>query len=437
MKPETRKEFFACLALKHTPMLGAVTWKRLLEYYGNAYDALHGVADWVAKNLANEKQADGVIRETWRKKAEEEYFSVIKSTMKILCWNDINYPPLLRHIERPPLCLYALGDISLLACPGIAIVGARKCSKYALEAVWNTAWRIADAGIVVVSGLAKGIDRQAHVAALHGIGKTIAVLGCGLDIVYPEENRALFSKIAKEGLIISEYPPKTKPSKQTFPERNRIISGISLAVLVAEASSKSGSLITARYAMEQGREVFAFPGNIQDENFIGSNTLIQSGAILVQNANNILEHVYSQIVPYMHEDSLKKVRGSIQNPDVVVPSEESLGKIINTEHVVELIAKPQANTGDHKKVKSVTKSVEKNINTVKKPLASSKKLSGLEKDIYDLLAQKQGKMHIDDICVELVADISNVSIFLLHLELASLIEQHAGMFYSSILGENI
>lgn len=205
---------------------------------------------------------------------------------------DPDYPPLLKEIIDPPLALHVRGDRSLLARHAIAIVGSRRASPYAVNAAKHLAAPLAsEAMLVIVSGLARGVDTAAHEAALDAGGGTIAVLGTGIDVVYPKSNRALFRRIEKEGLIVSEFPPGTPPLSQNFPIRNRIISGLSLGTVIVEATGRSGSLITARTAAEQGREVFAVPGSIFSAGTEGTHRLIQYGAKLVHDVNDVIEEI--------------------------------------------------------------------------------------------------------------------------------------------------
>lgn len=213
---------------------------------------------------------------------------------------DSDYPPLLREIHDPPSRLWGGGDRTLLSKGlRVAIVGARECTPYGEESAFRLARDLADAGVVVVSGLALGIDSAAHRGALEGCGgkgTTVAVLGCGMDLNYPVENFELKKKIASQGVMITEYPPGTGTSRWTFPQRNRIISGLSSGVVVVEAGLKSGSLITANFALEQGREVFAVPGNINSPKSAGTSRLIQNGAKLVTKVEDILDELKYQTV---------------------------------------------------------------------------------------------------------------------------------------------
>jgi len=206
------------------------------------------------------------------------YIQIRTDMIKQVRIGDRDYPELLKYIPDPPGLLYYAGDISLASKPSIAIVGARKATSYGKWAAYGFAKKLAEYGIVVVSGMAYGVDSWAHKGAVENKGKTIAVLGCGIDICYPDANRALRDDILKEGLILSEYEPGTPPLPFRFPLRNRIISGLSLGTIVVEAGISSGSLITAEYAADQGRNIYALPGNINSVYSFGTNKLIKDGA---------------------------------------------------------------------------------------------------------------------------------------------------------------
>lgn len=201
---------------------------------------------------------------------------------------DFRFPWFLANMEDAPEQIYCIGDISLLKLPKVSVVGARKCSNYGKSAAIKLGGILAEHNIVTVSGMARGIDSFAHQGALDKNGKTIAVLGCGADVCYPPANRFLYETIAEKGLIISEYPPGTKAMPYMFPQRNRIISGLSAAVVVIEAGLKSGSLITAVTAAAQGKEVFALPGNINSGYSVGTNRLIRDGATIMTELTDVL-----------------------------------------------------------------------------------------------------------------------------------------------------
>jgi DNA processing protein len=206
-----------------------------------------------------------------------------------------DYPEQLRNFDDAPVVIYVKGRICPDDLNSVAVVGSRLMSEYGKKAVRELSGGLAAAGLTIISGMARGIDTAAHEAALNAGGRTIAVLGSGLDIIYPSENRRLFNKITESGAVISEFPFGTGPLKENFPRRNRLISGLSLGVLVVEAAPNSGSLITASYALEQGKEIFAVPGNIGQKNSEGTNRLISSGAKLVLNVSDIIEELAPKI----------------------------------------------------------------------------------------------------------------------------------------------
>ncbi len=210
------------------------------------------------------------------------------------------YPAPLEEIYDPPLVLYARGHMDILVKPCIAIVGTRKPTVYGLQMAQGLASDLGSRGITIISGLARGIDSAAHRGCLQGGAGTVAVLGSGIDVIYPRENRQLSEQILGSGLIISEFPPGTSPTPQNFPVRNRIISGLALGAIIIEASEYSGSLITARLSMEQNREVFAIPGNLTTPQSFGPNFLIKQGAKLVQSWRDVVE----ELPPELRQDIL-------------------------------------------------------------------------------------------------------------------------------------
>jgi DNA processing protein len=211
--------------------------------------------------------------------------------LRAISWGDGAYPPLLTVISDPPPVLWVRGDVRSLAPLAIAIVGSRAGSPYALSVAEKLAGDLATCGVVVVSGLARGVDSAAHRGALAAGGRTVAVLGCGADIVYPAEHGALACAVAAQGALVSELAPGTRPRARFFPMRNRIISALARAVVVIEAGEKSGSLITARTALEQGRDVLAVPGNVLNGRNRGGHALLRDGAKIVETADDILEEL--------------------------------------------------------------------------------------------------------------------------------------------------
>ena len=229
---------------------------------------------------------------------------------------DPQYPISLLPFDNKPEQLYYSGELSLLESRCIAICGSRKCTPYGVEITKRIASAAARAGLTVVSGMARGIDAVAHRSALSIGGKTIAVLGCGVDVCYPRSNRPLYREILEKGLILSEYPDGAPPVQWQFPQRNRIISGICEAVVITEASGRSGALITAEHALEQNKEVYAVPGSILSENSMGCNKLIQEGAILLTDPGQVLRDMsldpvnVETVLPLLGEDE-KTVYGIV------------------------------------------------------------------------------------------------------------------------------
>ncbi|EDP99573.1 DNA-processing protein DprA [Shewanella benthica] len=219
---------------------------------------------------------------SWQQAADNHY---------ILTLDDPDYPYLLKQIIDPPTIIFVKGELHALKFPAIAIVGSRAASQTGLQIAYRLAAEITGLGFAVVSGMAVGIDGSAHQACIDNEGRTLAVLGTGTDVIYPRRHRAIYEKIQHHGAIVSEFWPGTKPFAGNFPKRNRIISGLSLGTLVVEACRKSGSLITAKLALEQGREVFAVPGNILAGQSQGCHDLLKDGAKLVENAADIIEEV--------------------------------------------------------------------------------------------------------------------------------------------------
>ncbi len=288
-----RAEFWAALALTHTHGLGPRSRKRLLDVFGSALGAVRGVARWAEAGI-REAAIREFRSEAWRESAKKEWEAARRLTGSLLLWTDDRYPRLLRELPDAPVRLYCRGDLSLLGNPCVSIVGTRLCSREGVRAAQTIASGLAASGITVVSGLAVGIDKQAHLAALPLPGGTIAVLGAGPDVCYPKENNALREAIIEKGLLVSEYAPGTLPDSRHFPIRNRIISGLSLGVLAVECRKKSGTMLTMNHAMEQDRDIFAVPGPLDAPLSEGTNYLIQQGAKLVTSGRDILEEYWDR-----------------------------------------------------------------------------------------------------------------------------------------------
>lgn len=278
--------------LSSIPQIGALKGKKLLEHFGGprgVWEAdfldLKGLGFLTPSNIKSIKDKKNRIL------AERHYENLYRHGIKAINLLDKSYPEYLKNIYDPPIVLYSKGKIYGEE-KMIAVVGSRKASYYGLDVAKTISRELADCGITIVSGMARGVDSYSHKGALEAGGRTIAVLGCGLDTVYPKENEALMKQIAGCGAVLSEYLPGVAPLSRNFPARNRIISGLSLGVVVIEASNNSGSLITADFALEQGREVFAVPGNLDSLTSKGTNKLIKDGAKMVTSIDDIIEELH-------------------------------------------------------------------------------------------------------------------------------------------------
>ncbi len=281
----------ASIVLNILPQVGPVRFGRLLERFGSATAILSATGSSLRTVEGIGQEVSSVIT-GWHDHADldDELGLVEKAGARVITRADAEYPSLLREIHDPPIVLYVQGTLEERDHRhGIGIVGTRNASHYAAESAKKLGYQLSYAGLTVYSGLARGIDTAAHQAAIAANGRTIAVLGSGLASIYPEENIALAEKIAAgHGAVVSEFPMATTPTRQTFPKRNRIISGCSFGLLVVEAGLNSGALISAREAGDQGRSLYAVPGRIDQPGTLGSNRLIQQGAKLVIDAGDIL-----------------------------------------------------------------------------------------------------------------------------------------------------
>lgn len=286
------KELIYLLALKNIKGIGDAFARRLLKSLGSPESVfnssfenlleIEGINHTLAKSIKEFSDWNSV-----RKEAE----FIHKKGIKIVKYTDSHYPVNLKSIYNYPLFLYYVGDIKSEDDKALAVVGSRDCDDYGIKITERVVSKLSEKGITVVSGLARGIDTAAHQSALRSNGRTVAVLGNGIDICYPSENKELFKKISESGYVISEYPIGAKPESKNFPKRNRLISGLSLGVLVIQANKNSGALITADYSNEQNREVFTIPGNIDNKRNYGSNQLIKKGAKLVDNIDDIVDEI--------------------------------------------------------------------------------------------------------------------------------------------------
>ena len=280
------------IGLNNFPKFGPVRFKKLINYFQNMEIAFKATSNELIKAGIEENITQEFITARVEINPDEIVDKLARENINVITIKEEIYPKLLKELYTPPPLLYYKGNFDLKNDFTLAVVGARKYTNYGEQVTINLVKHLAHNNLTIVSGLALGIDSLAHTTALENNGKTIAVLGSGLDKqnIYPTQNRYLADKIiSKNGLIISEFPPGTPPLRHHFPQRNRIISGLSLGTLVIEASEKSGALITAKYSLDQNREVFAVPGNIYSDTSSGTNELIKLGAKVVTKAEDIIE----------------------------------------------------------------------------------------------------------------------------------------------------
>jgi len=284
------------------PRIGPVRVDGLLKYFGSLKAAWNADASSLRASGLPQDALERLLYQRGRLNLDAQMDKIAAQGVQVLTWLHPTYPPLLKNIAQPPPVLYVRGEIAAADQFAVAVVGTRHASVYGKEVARRMATGLAQNGVTVVSGLALGIDGIAHKAAMDVGGRTLGVLGCGLDIVYPAEHRELAQRIVSAGALISDYPLGTRPDALNFPPRNRIISGLSLGTLIVEASLQSGALITHRFSLEQGRETFAVPGNIYNQNSSGTNALLQRGeAKLVTCVEDILEELNLTMVTQQSE----------------------------------------------------------------------------------------------------------------------------------------
>ena len=331
------------LALSLTPGLGSILIKRLLERFRTPEAVFRAsVKELSGIEGLGEKVADEIRKGPQKEMVERELSLLERAGGKIITLKDDDYPRRLKDIYDPPALLYVRGELRREDELAVAIVGSRKTAPYGRWMTEKIGEDLARHGVTVVSGMARGIDSLAHKGAIQGGGRTIAVLGCGVDVIYPSENRSLFHQIIEQGAILSEFPMGSPPEGGHFPKRNRIISGLSIGVVIVQASAESGSLITAGYALEQGREVFAVPGNVGVEGSRGTNQLIKDGAKLVESSDDILE----EILPQWRREEGGAQRIETPVPDLV-GEEEILYKLLGETplHIDAIIRESQLDPG--------------------------------------------------------------------------------------------
>lgn len=269
--------------------IGAVRFQQVLSYFGDLSIAWHAPAEAFKEAGLPARALNNFLRLREETDLDELYDSILEKDVQVLTLPDEDYPQLLKQIDQSPPVLYVRGRLLPSDDFAVAMVGTRRISAYGQQITRDTSLYLAGHGLTIVSGLARGVDALAHQSALQAGGRTIAVLGSGVDVIYPPEHRQLAEAIIENGAVISDYPLGTQPEGINFPPRNRIISGLSLATVVVEAGERSGALITADFAVEQGRDVFAVPGNVLSPVSKGTNRLIQKGAYALVSPQDVLD----------------------------------------------------------------------------------------------------------------------------------------------------
>ena len=291
----------AWIALDLLPAIGPRTARKLLEVYGSPETILATpISEFKGLGILNKAQLDALASGPDDKRVKEVQYKLDSQGAYAVCLDDSTYPRILKETDDPPCVLYVKGSLDDVE-PAVAIIGTRSPSHYGKDTAFRLARNLSIQGITIISGLARGIDKEAHLGALEGLSKTVAVLGSGIDIIYPPEHDKLADKIATKGAVITELPPGTNPDAKNFPRRNRIISGLCQGVIIVEATIKSGAMITARYALEQGRLIMAVPGNITNVRSQGTHHLIRQGAVLIQDCDDVLAEIAPQIKGLLNE----------------------------------------------------------------------------------------------------------------------------------------
>ncbi len=314
------------IALSYVRDIGPASARRLMAVFKTPERIFNAsLSELGSVNNIREAQAKNIKEFDGWDKVDNDIKKINKHGIRVITFTDDEYPEPLRRIDVQPVLLYSKGFLEAEDRYSIAIVGSRMMTEYGKRVAEKLAFELASMGLTVVSGMARGIDTASHKGALRAGGRSIAVLGSGLDRPYPYENIELFNSLSKSGCILSEFPMGMAPNKENFPRRNRLISGMSLGVLVVEATMESGSLITASYALEQNKEVFAVPGNITSKTSKGTNLLIKSGAKLVQSIDDILEELHPHLVEMRgYQSKISTGKADPLETSVVMTDEERM-----------------------------------------------------------------------------------------------------------------
>lgn len=461
LTPAEKNEFWAVLALRHAEGVGPRRAARLVSAYGSALAAVEdGMASsraWSERKLVPGAVARGFTAQTWRAAAVKEWEAVQKGGFSFLLHGSEDYPEGLRELPDAPLLLYYKGDAGLLHGPSVAVVGARDCTREGIAVSAYFARDLSRAGVTVVSGMARGIDRAAHLGGLDGPGRSIAVLGTGIDLAYPSCNADLYALLAGEGLILSEFGPGTGAAAANFPVRNRLISGLSQGILVIEAAGRSGSLITARLALEQNREVFAVPGHTMAAVSEGCRELVRQGAKAVFSADDILGEL-APLLTLEAQKALAKRRTEATARAQKTPARNRAQEPFENVPATSVLPRgrlPWSASSEKKKRpergRKAGASASERPSFLKTDLqqsgqesgppeapaagtppgcAGTPDISGLSAEESRLLSLLSGKTpHIDDLSRALDLDVSRLSGLLTMLEMRGLIVRSPGMFY--------
>jgi len=347
--PSTSQSALSWLALALTPGLGPTRTKKLVEHFGSPERVLQASLTELEASGMQAVSAQSIATGKSIELAQLECAKAAECGAKIICLDDPAYPTRLKEIYDPPVVLFVRGNVELISRAGIAMVGTRHPTPYGLGMAERLSKDLAAHGLVIISGMARGVDTASHRGAIAAKGKTVAVFGTGIDVMYPKENTRLADQIlALGGALISEFPMGTFAAPQNFPIRNRIISGMSVGVLVIEAAEYSGTRITARCALEQNRDVYAVPGNVTNKNSWGPNTLIKQGAKLVATWEDVWEELPSDIQDVLNsarDESSAPETASLFPEDATSPRERKILRLLKADestHIDEIVEKLEA-----------------------------------------------------------------------------------------------
>ncbi len=329
------------LALTLTPGIAARLSARLLREYGSPEGVFRASLTGIESCNVPAPAAQAIFKKQMFWRAEKELDALRRVGGKLVNWKDPEYPQSLLQIYDPPVILYVRGDAEILNSPSLSIVGTRRPTVYGTQMAERMGRDLASRGLTIVSGLARGIDAIAHQGATAVDGRAIGVLGTGIDVCYPKENKKLYEKVLERGAIISEFPTGSHPAPENFPVRNRIIAGMPLGVIIVEGKQYSGSLITARLAMEFGREVFGVPGNVTQEVSFAPNLLIKQGAKLVTNAEDVIEELPTPVrAALVKAEAVEAAQRNLLLVDGLTPVQRRLYEMLSAEesrHIDDLV----------------------------------------------------------------------------------------------------